>query len=89
VPVWLPFVFLGLGFMTLKVLVSGPKPRRANGWAWFWMMLFSPLGIALYLVFGGPLGRREPPRNRNEYMTGGWGFLAALILGALWSWASR
>lgn len=88
-PGWLALAALTLGLTTLGLVVSGPRPRRANRWAWFWMLLLSPLGLALYLAFGGPAGRREPSPPRAPYMRGGWGFLAALVLATLWSWAQR
>src|SRR5699024_9313543 len=84
---WLVLLALTLGLVTLGLVVSGPRPRRANRWAWFWMLVLSPLGLALYLAFGGPAGRREPPPPGIPYMRGGWGFIAALVLGTFWAWS--
>lgn len=88
-PGWLGLFLLGLGLTTLTLLMSGPRPRRANRWAWFWMMAMSPLGVGLYLLFAGPLGRRTPPVPRKPFMRGGWGFIAALALAGLWAWTPR
>ena len=80
-PGWIGLGYLGLLLATL-VLVGGPRPWRATRWAWAWLVLLvPPYGIAAYLVLGGPTGLLPPRDPRRVWLTGGWAFLLALILG--------
>lgn len=66
---------------TLFMLMGGPQPWRATRWAWFWIILASPLfGAVAYAVLGGPLAAVRP-RDRARRLTGGWAFLIAMFLG--------
>lgn len=65
---------------TLFVLLGGPQPWRATRWAWFWIVVASPLvGGLAFIVFGGPLAA-APPKDRSRRLTGGWAFLIGLLL---------
>lgn len=71
----------------LLLIIGGPEPWRATRWAWGWAWLLTgPLGSVAYLLLGGPLGTFRP-RDRRRRLTGGWAFLAAMIVPA--SWVSR
>ncbi len=64
------------------VLNGGPRPWRATRWAWAWLVLLvPPFGIAAYLALGGPTGLFRPRDPRRVWLTGGWAFLLALLLG--------
>ena len=71
-----------LWLATLFTLLGGPQPWRATRWAWFWIMLASPLlGAAAYALLGGPLVAGRPSASARR-LTGGWAFLVgALLLG--------
>jgi hypothetical protein len=78
--------WVGLGYVVLLVatlvLNSGPRPWRATRWAWFWIVLLvPPYGVAAYLLLGGPTGLFRPRDPRRVWLTGGWAFLLALLLG--------
>lgn len=74
---------VGLG--ALLVLVTGPQPRLATKWAWFWLAAAVPvLGAVFLLLEPVPAWRRTPMTARSQRYTGGWAFLAALLLGSLW-----
>jgi hypothetical protein len=80
-PGWLGLFYLVLLAATL-VLKGGPRPWRATRWAWAWLVLLvPPYGIAAYLVLGGPTGLLRPRDPRRVWLTGGWAFLLALVLG--------
>ena len=83
---WQGFAVVGGlgGFGTFLLLIGGPAPRRANRWAWFWMLYVGNaynLGALAFLLLGargrrGDLGRhREPDRRLN----GAQGFLVAVL----------
>lgn len=80
VPQWLALASLAWGLAVIVTLISGPEPRRATRWAWFWLFCGAgPLALALYPVFGLPrASTRFDPLGRR--LTGGWAFLLALLL---------
>lgn len=67
---------------TLVLLVTGPQPRLATKWAWFWLLGVGPLGLAFLLLEPVPVWLREalPARSR---LTGGWAFLLMVVAGLL------
>jgi hypothetical protein len=78
--------WIGLGYLVLLVgtlaLIGGPRPWRATRWAWGWLVLLvPPYGVAAYLLLGGPTGLLPPRDPRRVWLTGGWAFLLALLLG--------
>jgi hypothetical protein len=79
---WLVPVFLLLMLATLLLLVHGPRPWRATRWAWFWLMVMTPVGTLAYLVLAGPTTLVAAPRDRSRRLTGGWAFLLALVVGS-------
>ena len=84
VPNRVGWLALGLAFGTLGLLVNGPAPWRASRWAWFWLMtLASPLGLAAFLVLSGPVPALPAPREGARRLTGGFGFLLAVVLAAV------
>lgn len=81
VPGWVGLASVVLLGATL-VLNGGRRPWRATRWAWAWLILLVPLiGIAAYLLLGGPTGLFRPRDPRRIWLTGGWAFLLALLLG--------
>jgi hypothetical protein len=76
-----PGVLVGLTFLaTLFLLLGGPQPWRATRWAWFWIVLASPLfGALAYALLGGPVAA-IPPKERERRLSGGWAFLIGLFL---------
>ncbi len=81
-PSWTGFFGLAVWLSTLMLIVGGPRPWRANRWAWFWFFVFAaPLGTIGYLLFGGPSGL-APPRVGAPRMRGGWAFVLALLASA-------
>jgi hypothetical protein len=82
-PGWVAWPLLGLVLATLMSLVGSPEPWRATRWAWFWLLAANPVGVAAYLLLAGPTPLVPPPRNPARRMTGGVGFLLALILDAV------
>jgi hypothetical protein len=80
-PGWIAFGYLGLLLATV-VLIGGPRPWRATRWAWAWLVLLvPPYGMGAYLLLGGPTGLLRPRDPRRVWLTGGWAFLLALLLG--------
>lgn len=80
-PTWVGTTYVALLGATL-VLNGGPRPWRATRWAWAWLVLLvPPFGIAAYLLLGGPTGLFRPRDPRRVWLTGGWAFLLALLLG--------
>lgn len=80
-PGWVGLAYVVLLGATL-VLNGGPRPWRATRWAWAWLvLLLPPFGIAAYLLLGGPTGLFRPRDPRRVWLTGGWAFLLALLLG--------
>ncbi len=78
--------WIGVGYLVLLVgtlaLIGGPRPWRATRWAWGWLVLLvPPYGVAAYLLLGGPAGLLPPRDPRRVWLTGGWAFLLALVLG--------
>lgn len=72
-------------FVALLVLVSGPQPRLATKWAWFWFIwIVPPAAVALVVLEPVPLWRREA-RWRQRRLTGGWAFLLACVVAGLFS----
>ena len=80
-PGWVGLAYVVLLGATL-VLNGGSRPWRATRWAWAWLVLLvPPFGIAAYLLLGGPTGLFRPRDPRRVWLTGGWAFLLALLLG--------
>jgi len=74
---------VGLGAML--VLITGPQPRLATKWAWFWLAwAVPPLWAVFLLLEPVPVWRRTSVPARPQRYTGGWAFLLALLLGSLW-----
>ncbi len=77
---------LGLLIIVLLVgtlsLIAAARPWRATRWAWAWLVLLVPtIGVPTYLLLGGPLGLLRPKPTSRLWLTGGWAFLLALLLG--------
>ena len=79
-PGWLTFVGLGAVCATL-LLIGASEPWRATRWGWAWLVLLTPVGVPLFLLFGGLTGLL-PPRPGAHRLTGGWAFLLASAVGA-------
>lgn len=76
-----PLATLG-PFAALVLLITGPQPRRATKWAWFWIgLVVPPLALAFVLLEPVPLWSREGrPRRAAPRLTGGRALLYALVL---------
>lgn len=80
-PGWVGLAYLVLLVGTL-MLIAGPRPWRATRWACAWLVLLAPpVGIPCYLLLGGPTGLSRPRPPGRIWLTGGWAFLLALLLG--------
>jgi hypothetical protein len=79
------------GLAAFLLLVAGPPPRRANRWAWFWILYIGQpygLGVLAFLLLGAaPVRTRvDPGRHRaepRERVDGRTGFGIALLAGLL------
>jgi hypothetical protein len=85
VPNVVGLVTLFLFVAAFGLLVTGPQPWRATRWAWFWLLV-SPLGGGAFLLLSGPTPGLPTPRNPARRLTGGWAFLLALPLMAVFPW---
>ncbi|GAA4710247.1 hypothetical protein [Nocardioides conyzicola] len=84
-PEWTSAATFVVGFTGLLLLISGPPPRRATRWAWFWLMWTAPpVGFLAFVVLSGVLSPR-PPAQRGRRLTGGWAFLLAGVVGVAFS----
>lgn len=77
-PGWLAIVGLAMVPVTL-LLVGSTEPWRATRWGWAWLVLLTPIGMPLFLLFGGLTGLWRP-RPGSHRLTGGWAFLLALLV---------
>ncbi|MBZ2194792.1 hypothetical protein [Occultella gossypii] len=65
----------------LILLVVGPAPRLATKWAWFWLTCAAaPIWLAYLVLEPVPWWQRRLVTPRPRRLTGGWGFVAALLL---------
>ena len=83
VPTWLALVGVAWAVTTFFTLLSGPEPRWATRWAWFWLFWGSGgLAMVLYVLVGLPrTGQPREPAGRR--LTGGWALLLSLLLPSL------
>jgi hypothetical protein len=79
-PGWFAAVGLVVVCATL-LLIGAIEPWRATRWGWAWLVLLTPIGVPLFLLFGGLTGLL-PPRPGAYRLTGGWAFLLAGAIGA-------
>jgi hypothetical protein len=71
----------GIGaLLAFLLLIAGPDPRRANRWAWFWLLSVGRsygVGVLAFLFLGARRGR--PPTDPGERADGLKGFVLALV----------
>ena len=79
-PGWLAFASLGTVCATL-LLIGSIEPWRATRWGWAWLVLLTPVGVPLFLLFGGLTGLLRP-RPGACRLTGGWAFLLGSVVAA-------
>lgn len=80
-PGW--FAVVGLVSVCATLLLIGAiEPWRATRWGWAWLVLLTPVGMPLFLLFGGLTGLLRP-RPGAYRLTGGWAFLLASAVGAV------
>jgi hypothetical protein len=80
VDVVLAVAVLAMGWL----LTTGPPPRRATRWGWFWLMVLLPVaGFLGYLLLSGVLSRRPPPFTGRPALTGRKAFLLGVLLALL------
>lgn len=78
----MPFFWVKLVTVCATLLLIGAiEPWRATRWGWAWLALLTPVGVPLFLLFGGLTGL-FPPRPGARRLTGGWSFLLASAIGA-------
>ncbi|MCV2392707.1 hypothetical protein OEB99_00145 [Actinotalea sp. M2MS4P-6] len=73
------------GLVTLVLLITGPQPRWATKWAWFWLLGVGPMTVVFLLVEPVPVWQESPAYTRPWRLTGGWAFLLALFSGLIFS----
>ena len=79
-PGW--FALVGLVSLGATLgLIGAIEPWRATRWGWAWLLLLTPIGMPLFLLFGGLTGLLRP-RPGAYRLTGGWAFLLASAVGA-------
>ena len=74
-----PGWIVGAGLLVVcatLLLVGSREPWRATRWAWAWIILGTPIGVAAFVLLGGPMGSFRP-RPGAYRLTGGWAFLLA------------
>jgi hypothetical protein len=78
---WLAWPYVVLVGLTLRVLAVAPEPWRATRWGWGWpVVLLAPLGSVAFLLLGGPTRAVRRPEGHRARLTGGWSFLAAVLV---------
>lgn len=80
------WVAMGGLLMVLPIivtLVSGPEPRLATRWAWFWLLGAGPIAVLAYVALGLPRAG-APTRPEGSRLTGGWAFLLSIFLPKPW-----
>lgn len=78
---WVGDLVVIAGICTALLLFGSPQPWRATRWAWFWLLAAVPLiGVPAYLLLSGPAPGLRDPRDLARRMTGGYGFLLAVLL---------
>jgi hypothetical protein len=82
-PFWQASIAFGAWLWTVLLVITTPGPLRATRWAWFWVIgILPPVGAIAFLLLGGPTGLvKEKPASRP--LTGGWAFLAALVVNSV------
>ena len=81
-PDWLGLVAPWLWITATFLLATGPQPRWATRWAWFWTFV-SPLavvGIPLFALMAGPPPWRQVAHRPGRRLTGGWAFLLVSLI---------
>lgn len=67
--------------LALVVLITGPEPRWATTWGWFWMIGLSPMVAVFLLVEPVPVWRTEPMQALPGRVPGGRALLLTIGLG--------
>ena len=67
--------------IALVLLITGPEPRWATTWGWFWMIGLSPMVAVFLLVEPVPVWRTEPMEPFPGRLTGGRALLLTIGLG--------
>lgn len=63
-------------------IISGPEPRLATRWAWFWLVAYVwPAAVVYLLLEPTAAWRREPVAAPRRRLTGGWAFLIGALVG--------
>ncbi len=70
--------------VTLVLLITGPQPRWATKWAWFWLIGLSPMVAVFLLVEPVPVWQTEPLTGRPWRLTGGRAFVLTLVVGLVY-----
>lgn len=77
---WVALTGVAWAMVTFVLLVSGPEPRLATRWAWFWLLYGAgPLALGAYLLVGLPRAG-APLRPAGIRLRGGLAFLLAVVL---------
>ena len=80
VATWVALVAFVWSATVVTTLITGPEPRRATRWAWFWLLLGTgPFALVLYPLVGLPrVG--QPSDATGRRLPGGWAFLITVLL---------
>jgi peptidoglycan/LPS O-acetylase OafA/YrhL len=72
----------GLGMLAAVALLvaTGPEPRLATRWAWFWLSA-TGVGLLAYVLAGGSRFTSYREDEEDPRVTGGQGLGAALLAG--------
>ena len=79
-----PDALLALGVLVALTasIISGPEPRLATRWAWFWLVAYVwPAAVVYLLLEPTAAWRREPATAPRRRLTGGWAFLIGALVG--------
>ncbi|WP_282943998.1 hypothetical protein [Cellulomonas endometrii] len=77
-----PYVMLCAFLAALVLLITQPGPALATRWAWFWLGAFAwPFWLAFVLLEPTPVWSRRPATVPARRLTGGWAWLAGVVLG--------
>lgn len=67
--------------VALFLIITGPQPRLATRWAWFWLWAVLPPTSLLFVALEpAPLWQRVASEPAHRRVTGGWALLVGLGL---------
>lgn len=79
VPAWYGGAGGAIVLFSIGTIILGPQPWWATKWAWFWLVA-NPVGLVAYLALSGPTPGVPDPNPERGRLTGGWAFIASMVL---------